>query len=46
MAAWFHGVTLLAFVLHIGGGAVALVSGFVAIFAPTLSRFISLRRHG
>jgi hypothetical protein len=34
MAGLLHNVTMLAFVLHIGGGTVALVSGFVAIFAP------------
>lgn len=28
-----HAVTMLAFVLHIGGGAVGLVSGSVAVFA-------------
>jgi len=27
-------VTLLAYVLHVGGGTVGLVSGFVAVFAP------------
>jgi hypothetical protein len=27
-------MTMLAFVLHIGGGTIGLVSGFVAIFAP------------
>jgi uncharacterized membrane protein len=30
---WFHGVTTVAFVLHIAGGTVALVSGAIAIFA-------------
>jgi uncharacterized membrane protein len=34
MAAVLHGMTTLAFVLHIAGGTVGLVSGFVAIFAP------------
>jgi hypothetical protein len=34
MAALFHDLTLLAFVLHIGGGTVGLVSGTVAGFAP------------
>lgn len=29
-----HDVTLLAYGLHVGGGTVGLVSGFVAIFAP------------
>jgi hypothetical protein len=29
-----HGLTLLAFVFHIGGGAVGLVSGWLALFAP------------
>ena len=34
----FHGFTTLAFVLHIGGGAVGLVSGAIAIFARKGSR--------
>jgi uncharacterized membrane protein len=29
-----HAVTLLAFGIHIAGGAAALVAGFVAVFAP------------
>lgn len=29
----FHGITLLAFILHIGGGAIGLVSGTVAALA-------------
>ncbi len=34
MAAWLHDLTVLAFALHIGGGTVGLVSGFIAMFAP------------
>ena len=30
---WLHGVTTLAFVIHIGGGIIGLVSGTVAVFA-------------
>jgi len=33
MAGWLHGLTTLAFVLHIGGGTVGLFSGTVAAFA-------------
>jgi hypothetical protein len=32
-ASWIHTITTLAFVLHIAGGTVGLVSGTVAIFA-------------
>ena len=31
---WLHALTAAAFILHIGGGAVGLVSGTIAIFAP------------
>jgi hypothetical protein len=34
-----HALTLLAFALHIGGGAVGLVSGTVAVFAHKGGRF-------
>jgi uncharacterized membrane protein len=34
MAGLPHDITMLAFLLHIGGGTIALVAGFVAIFAP------------
>jgi hypothetical protein len=37
-AVLFRGLTTLAFVLHIGGGAVGLVSGAIAIFARKGSR--------
>ena len=30
---WLHGVTTLAFIIHIGGGIIGLVSGTVAVFA-------------
>ena len=33
-ASLFHGMTMLAYVLHVGGGTVGLVAGFIAIFAP------------
>jgi len=31
---WLYGVTVAAFLLHIGGGAVGLVAGAIAVFAP------------
>ena len=34
MSALLRDATVLAFVLHIGGGTIGLVSGFVAIFSP------------
>jgi hypothetical protein len=33
-ASLVHGATMLAYVLHVGGGTVGLVAGFIAIFAP------------
>jgi uncharacterized membrane protein len=33
-APWLHDLTLLAFVLHIGAGALCLVCGSIALFAP------------
>jgi uncharacterized membrane protein len=33
MVGWLRGATTLAFVLHVGGGTIALISGTIAIFA-------------